>query len=227
LTIVKAAAVRYRQTPWIPALFLFLNGLPSHARGLGPVAVWVAQAALAFYAPLLLGLWLRPGAQAAGRRRTALLAVLAAGLALSVNAVLNAAVPRPRPFLVLPAHVLVARPHDPSFPSDHAAVAFAVGVTLLLRAEPALGAAAVLGAALIGAARVMVGLHYPSDILGGMAVGAASAAALAVARGLLEPLLALLIALARRLRPGLTPAEACGRCEGGGALSRRLGETPP
>jgi membrane-associated phospholipid phosphatase len=57
-----------------------------------------------------------------------------------------------------------------------------------------------VGAAAIGTARVMAGIHYPSDILGGMAVGAACAAAITAARHVLEPLLVFLIALARKLR---------------------------
>jgi len=182
------------------ALFLFLNGLPSHAPALGILAVWVAQDALFLYAPLLLWLWCRAGDRVSERRRTVLLAVAAALVALAVNAVLNVVAPRPRPFLVLPAQVLVPRPHDASFPSDHAAVAAAVGIALLLRGEPVPGAAAVLGATVIGTARVLVGLHYPSDIAGGIAVGAAAAAVVVGARGVLEPLLASVIAVARRLR---------------------------
>jgi membrane-associated phospholipid phosphatase len=181
-------------------IFLYLNALPSHAPALTRIAVWVAQTALVLYAPLVLWLWFRPRETAAERRRTVLLAVLAAVLALGVNAGLNAAVPRLRPFVVLPAHVLVPRPQDPSFPSDHAAVAAAIGATLLLRGEEAFGIAAMVGAAAIGTARVMAGIHYPSDILGGMAVGAACAAAITAARHVLEPLLVFLIALARRLR---------------------------
>jgi undecaprenyl-diphosphatase len=181
-------------------IFMYLNGLPSHVPALGRFAAWVAQAALVLYAPLLLWLWFRSRAGAGDRRRTVLLAVLAAVLSLSVNAVLNAAVPRLRPFVMVPANVLVPPPHDPSFPSDHAAVAAAIAATLILRGDQALGVAAMWGAAIIGTARVIVGIHYPTDILGGMVVGAGAAAAVSGARRFLEPLLAFLIALARRLR---------------------------
>lgn len=184
------------------ALFTYLNALASRTPALGRLAVDAAQDGIYLYALLLVWLWARAGRIAGGERRRLLLAVLAAALSLGVNAALNVVVPRPRPFLVIPAHVLVPRPHDVSFPSDHAAVTAAIAVALLLGGRTAWGAAAALGAALIGVARIMVGIHYPSDIAGGMAVGAACAAAVFGARRLLEPPLDLVIALARRLRLG-------------------------
>ena len=78
---------------------------------------------------------------------------------------------RPRPFerysLPLPlGHV----PHDPSFPSGHAAMAFA-SATVLSYFRPRLAAAFFLLAVAIGFARVYVGVHYPLDVLGGAVLG--------------------------------------------------------
>jgi undecaprenyl-diphosphatase len=183
------------------ALFTTLNALPARLPVLGRIAVVIAEDGIVLYAVLLLWLWVR-AARTADRRRLLLLAVFAAVLSLGVNAALNIAYPRPRPFSVLPAHVLVPRPHDVSFPSDHAAVTAAIGVALILGGGAAWGVAALIGAAVIGLARVAVGIHYPSDIAGGMAVGALCAAAVTAARRLLLPFADVLIALARRLRLG-------------------------
>jgi undecaprenyl-diphosphatase len=60
-------------------------------------------------------------------------AVLAAGAALAVNQVIALFWARPRPFTAHPTvHVLLSRSTDPSFPSDHAAAAFAIAAVAVL-----------------------------------------------------------------------------------------------
>jgi undecaprenyl-diphosphatase len=198
------------------SLFLFLNGLATQLPGLAEIAVIVAQAAVVLYAVLLIALWWTSGRGRVGapprvtgrrappavsdtRRHILLLAVLAAGVALSINLILNWAVPRPRPSATLPAHLLISEPRDPSFPSDHAAVTSAVGTVLLLGGEPAWGALGVVGAVLIGAARVVAGVHYPSDIVGGIIVGGICGIAAVWARDLLAPVLNFILNTARAL----------------------------
>ena len=70
---------------------------------------------------------------------------------------------------------LVAQPHDSSSPSDHATIFAAVAAMFLLSGANTCGGVALSGALFIGIARVVVGLHYPADILGGMFVRGASA----------------------------------------------------
>jgi undecaprenyl-diphosphatase len=65
---------------------------------------------------------------------------------------------------------LVHAPHDPSFPSGHAATSFAAA-TVLTAAVPRLAPVWVLLAAAIAFSRVYVGVHYPLDIVGGAVVG--------------------------------------------------------
>lgn len=106
-------------------------------------------------------------------------APLAAVLAEIANIPLRAFVDRPRPFLVHPEiNVLVEGKDDPSFASDHALLTMAIAIALLL-VDRRLGAIAVLVAVLQGVARLYVGVHYPTDVLGGFALGALVALALA------------------------------------------------
>jgi undecaprenyl-diphosphatase len=65
---------------------------------------------------------------------------------------------------------LVHAPHDPSFPSGHAATSFAAA-TILTATVPRWAPAWVLVAAAIAFSRVYVGVHYPLDILGGAVLG--------------------------------------------------------
>ena len=83
---------------------------------------------------------------------------------------------RDRPFVAHPGEtVLVAhRSADPSFPSDHATAAFAIAFAVLFFSRR-LGLLFLLGATAIGVSRVLLGLHYPSDVAAGAATGLAAA----------------------------------------------------
>jgi membrane-associated phospholipid phosphatase len=76
---------------------------------------------------------------------------------------------------VPPARRLAHSVRTTSFPSGHAASAagFATGAALEF---PALAAPVGALAAAVGASRVVTGVHFPSDVLAGFAVGAAAGA---------------------------------------------------
>jgi membrane-associated phospholipid phosphatase len=103
----------------------------------------------------------------------ALLAAMVAGLWTQVTKQL---VDVPRPLSVLgPGAFHLAGPafRHVSFPSGHAAAAFALAGIWILGVEgTALRRAALLGVAgLVGVSRIMVGVHWPLDVLGGMLGG--------------------------------------------------------
>lgn len=79
---------------------------------------------------------------------------------------------RPRPFVADPSLVPLLNETSFSFPSGHAAFFFALATTVYLR-DKRLGVWFFLAAALIGIARVLAGVHYVTDILGGAALGIA------------------------------------------------------
>ena len=77
----------------------------------------------------------------------------------------------PRPFLVLPdAHVLITHGAFDSFPSGHATFFSALASSLFLF-HKRLGKWYFAGAVIIGLARIMAGIHFPLDILGGLVLG--------------------------------------------------------
>jgi undecaprenyl-diphosphatase len=89
---------------------------------------------------------------------------------------------RPRPFEAHPEVHPLYVVHSSSFPAGHAATAFA-GAVLLAFAAPRIAPAVLALAALIAASRVYDGVHYPTDVLAGAALGAlVGAAAVGVLR---------------------------------------------
>jgi undecaprenyl-diphosphatase len=75
--------------------------------------------------------------------------------------------------------VAVASPGGHSFPSGHAAGSFAFAAFLAVRA-PKVRAPALVCAGLIAWSRCVLGVHYPSDVLVGAALGSIIGAAFAV-----------------------------------------------
>lgn len=89
-----------------------------------------------------------------------------------VNLVLKNLFARIRPYEVFEGLQLITRmPSDFSFPSGHAGACFAVASAMFLCLPKKVGIPALAVAALIGFSRLYVGVHYPTDVLGGMLVG--------------------------------------------------------
>ncbi len=93
---------------------------------------------------------------------------------LTGNLILKPLIARGRPFANLENfQLLIAAPKDFSFPSGHTLSSFAAAVSLLLHKRIGIYALAV--ACLIAFSRMYLFVHYPTDIIAGVAMGVASA----------------------------------------------------
>lgn len=165
-------------------LLAFRNASPPHAP-LGPV--WFQEfcrdvTALGGIGILVLAvLAVTVFLMLAKRQRTALFTFVATSGGMVLSQILKALFDRPRPDLV-PHAVEVA---TSSFPSGHAMMTAVVYLTLgalLARLLPQrrlkvyIMAVAMALSAMVGLSRIYLGVHWPTDVLAGWAVGAAWAA---------------------------------------------------
>lgn len=94
------------------------------------------------------------------------------GSLLFNNMLIKNLVRRVRPYRVLETlTILIEEPGEFSFPSGHTSSSFAAGVVLYLLLPKKYGVPAMILAFLIGISRLYVGVHYPTDVLGGMVMG--------------------------------------------------------
>ena len=93
--------------------------------------------------------------------------------ALVTNLTLKPLISRPRPWEVMEFVVPLVTTGDPdSFPSGHTCAAFAFASAVCATVSKKwVKAAAVAAAALMGISRIYVGVHFPTDVLSGAAVG--------------------------------------------------------
>jgi len=162
---------------------LLLGGGPLDARiyealyaGHRPALAAIARGLTALGEPTVLisacvacALWL----WYAGRGRLGIVLLLIAMLGRGLSEAQKYWVARARPDLEL--HLVVVKTQ--SFPSGHAAssmifyLALAIALTSGTRWQRAAPAAAVILSLLIGTSRVMLGVHWPSDVIGGWTFG--------------------------------------------------------
>ncbi|MFD3676513.1 bifunctional phosphatase PAP2/diacylglycerol kinase family protein [Streptomyces sp. NPDC058613] len=112
----------------------------------------------------------------AGARKAAVRGVASLSLAsATINTVGKWSVRRARPLLdgVPAVRRLSTQPQTTSFPSGHSASAFAFTAGLALE-SPGWGAVVAPVAASVAFSRVYTGVHYPSDVLAGAALGVAA-----------------------------------------------------
>lgn len=103
-------------------------------------------------------------------------ASMAIGL-LVTNLVIKNWVARVRPYeLIEGLECLVGKQKDFSFPSGHTTNSLACAVVLYKLTPKKYGVPALVMAILIALSRLYVGVHYPTDVLGGAVIGIGSAA---------------------------------------------------
>lgn len=106
-------------------------------------------------------------------RRIGVLSLIALLLSLLiVNFTLKNLFARNRPYDLLEGlQVLIHKPSDYSFPSGHTSSSFCAAITMYLSLPKKYGIVILILASLIAFSRLYLGVHYPTDIIGGVCIG--------------------------------------------------------
>lgn len=140
----------------------------------------------------------RSPAERERHQRAVLTAVAALVLANLTVKAFNLVYWRWRPFAFHDVPLLFYHPSDSSFPSNAATVGFCIATSIWLF-DRKMGLILYVIAALFGVSRIVGGVHYPTDILGGILIGSLSAYWVARRMRFLDRLWTLLIARMRSL----------------------------
>ncbi|MFA6279046.1 MAG: phosphatase PAP2 family protein [Candidatus Paceibacterota bacterium] len=157
------------------ALFWFFYNLSHHSAVLDAIGVFFAEYVTYVTAAILAIVFFWPNREQMRNRMTVIVSVAAALIArYVVKAGIVLAFPRPRPFVILstvqPLISVSSWENLQSFPSGHTIFFFALA-TVLYCFNKKIGWWAFGAAALIGVARIYVGVHWPSDIIIGAILG--------------------------------------------------------
>ena len=154
------------------ALFRLINDFGKEFPGLNPLFIMLAEYSVFLLALGVIGFWLT-------RKRENRMMVMCAGTAFFIAEILGKTAglifSNKQPFAVLAdVNQLIEKAVDNSFPSDHTILFFSFTMTFFLFQKKFrwfwLGLAC-----LVGISRIIVGVHYPVDIIAGAGMAVISA----------------------------------------------------
>jgi undecaprenyl-diphosphatase len=109
--------------------------------------------------------------------KNALVILIPVAISAIVANILKYTIDLPRPYEIYPFIQKLSVGGSPSFPSGHTADAFAFAVSMgLFYRKWNVVIPVLIWASLVGYSRMCLGVHFPSDVIAGAMIGAASAA---------------------------------------------------
>jgi len=160
------------------SVFLWINGLAGKVTVFDEFFKGIANDYFALITGCLVLIWLwfatRDVVQREKNQRAVLWAMASIGIVCAMMMLINSNYFKLRPFDVLPGdsiNLLFYKPTDSSFPSNIAAVIFALAIPIFIK-NKRYGSWLLALAILTGFGRIYIGVHFPLDVVSGVALGA-------------------------------------------------------
>ena len=160
------------------SVFLWINGLAGRVAVFDEFFKGIANDYFALITGCLVLIWLwfatRDVVQREKNQRAVLWAMASIGIVCAMMMLINNNYFKLRPFDVLPGdsiNLLFYKPTDSSFPSNIAAVIFALAIPIFIK-NKRYGSWLLALAILTGFGRIYIGVHFPLDVVSGVALGA-------------------------------------------------------
>lgn len=156
-------------------IFNFINGLANHSKIADFIGIFLAEYMAYVLIGILIVMLFYPKVNRIFNRKMVIVSGFAATIArFVIKELIIVFYHRPRPFIVqIGSHKLISTTiaeNYQSFPSGHAIFFFALAMALYCFNKK-IGIWYFIAALIMGLARVFVGVHLPSDILGGAVLG--------------------------------------------------------
>jgi undecaprenyl-diphosphatase len=153
-------------------IFNAINGLATRSPLLNEIMIFSAKNIVYIIPLIILVLWFKHGEN---NKRDAVFVAFSVGIALLLSYLTKSFYYHPRPFAIGLGVDLVSDSPSSSFPSDHTTSMFALSLALHFLRRYRLSIISFVLAFLVGFSRIFIGVHFPFDILGGIAFGAIGA----------------------------------------------------
>jgi len=151
-------------------LFYFLNNFAGKSKIFDTIIVFLASY-LQYFLIIVFLLFLYFSAYSKRKKLyifcTTIISIIIA--CLGIREIIRFFYHRPRPFIAYQVYQLLSE-NKWSFPSGHSAFFFAMATAIYLHNKK-WGVGFFIAAIIINISRIIAGVHYPSDILGGMIIG--------------------------------------------------------
>ncbi len=152
---------------------LLINGWAGNNGLADTLAVWCANDLLFVMVAIVALRWRQIG-NYPRMRHACLVAGFSFVLAVAINLLIALFIHRVRPNDTGLTHALIAHSPDWSFPSDHVATSMAIAAAMWFQDYKRLATVLAGGVLAICASRVIVGVRYVSDVMGGAIIGMVS-----------------------------------------------------